>query len=38
MNCSFGEEKECNVRCQYYHTCTRSVFRKQAQAESEKSK
>ena len=30
MICPFNSEKmkECNIRCQYYHTCTRSEYRK----------
>lgn len=28
MKCDFDAEKECNIRCQYYHTCTRSEYRK----------
>ena len=38
MKCDFNKEKECNIRCQYYHTCTRSVFRKQEQEKTGKSK
>lgn len=32
MKCSFDKreeykkQKDCNIRCQYYHTCTRSEY------------
>ena len=29
MMCEFpNENKECNITCQYYHTCTRSEYKK----------
>ena len=35
MKCSFykREQKECNLHCQYYHTCTRSEYRKKESKE-----
>lgn len=36
--CGFKDGKKCNIRCQYYHTCTRSEYRKREQAEAEKNK
>ena len=33
--CDFDKEKECNIMCQYYHTCTRSEYRKKEQVEAE---
>lgn len=33
MICPFEKEKmkECNIRCKYYHTCTRSEYRKKGE-------
>lgn len=29
MKCSFtNQNKECNIKCQYYNTCTRSEYQK----------
>ena len=29
MKCGLSkEDKECDIKCQYYHTCTRSEYRK----------
>ena len=28
MKCAFpNEDKECNIRCIHYHTCTRSEYK-----------
>lgn len=37
MKCDFNKEKECNIRCQYYHTCTRSEYKKKEKEETEES-
>lgn len=37
MKCGFPkQDKECNVRCEYYHTCTRSEYRKKEEQEDGK--
>ncbi len=28
MKCGFtNKDKDCDIKCQYYHTCTRSEYR-----------
>lgn len=38
MKCSFLDKrgKECNIYCQYYHTCTRSEYKKKERQEEKK--
>ena len=34
MKCGFpNENKECNIYCEYYHTCTRGEYRKKEEKE-----
>jgi hypothetical protein len=34
MKCGFtNKDKECNIRCEYYHTCTRSEYNKKESRE-----
>ena len=40
MKCSFANKrgKECDLHCQYYHTCTRSEYYKKERQEDGKQK
>ena len=35
MKCGFSNkwDKECNIKCEYYHTCTRSEYNKKESRE-----
>ncbi len=35
MKCGFANKnKECNIKCEYYHTCTRSEYNKKESADN----